>query len=492
MLLWFAYLLLGIKGTIYDNFSHWMLVVREILKNDRMPTFANELITYTAYPLGSVLWIYYVCKVVGLGESFYLFANQIMALSLLLPVVVWMTHKKWMNFILVVGYALYALTANTVITDLLVDSMLATAAVALFAMGSYYEKDLKRAILCAMPMLVFLIQLKNSGIFFAIFYLLYFGLLHRQDLLPDCSMGKRFLGWNVLLPLGSLLIWQKHVKLVFADGMLSTHAMSLEKYLDTIEARSLKYIGGLFSSVFAEGMSFRSSAFILLLVFTIVLAFFYAVSSGEHLKSKTLTQIVVNWGVYILYLVGMGAMYAFSMQTSEADRLAGFERYVNTCGAFIYGMTAIFLMQNMEGLTKSWCAAALSTAICIGVCWNISALNLETLTKRMDWKGTQRGEVQACIRNVEKGCRYVVYNTNEDRWYQYHLLIYELEPHGREDVEMRNSFSNIADIKMLRNQADYLFIWTPDEISDAFLRENGLEEFCGEKGAAIDLRYMTK
>lgn len=490
MLLWFAYLLLGTKGTHYDNFSHWMLVVRELLKDNRMPTSANELIEYSAYPLGSALWIYYVCRVVGLGESLYLFANQIMALSLLLPAAAWVTRKKWANAILAAGYVLYALTADIAITELLVDTMLATAAVALFAVGIYYEKDLKRAVLCAAPMLVFLIQLKNSGIFFVALYLVWFGFLHRKELRSDRSMGKKFLGWNVLLPLGSLLIWQKHVKLVFDNGMITRHAMSMMNYKSKLETRSAAYIGGLFSNVFRTGLSFESNAFILLLVLTTALVLFLLVQRTDALKRRRwLTQIGINWGVYILYLAGMGAMYTLSMSINEANHLAGFGRYLATIGIFLYGITVIFLMRNMEDSAQNRGTAVLCVAMTVGACWNISASDWKTLGKRMDYEGTQRAVVQNCIQNTEKGCRYYVYSTEADTGYLHHLLCYEWDSIN---LLMNDTIPKTETLENIRDQADYLFIWTPDEVSDAFLRENGLEEFCGEKGAAIDLRYMTK
>lgn len=490
MLLWFAYLLLGTKGTHYDNFSHWMLVVREILKDDRMPTSANELMIFSAYPLGSALWIYYVCRVVGLGESLYLFANQIMALSLLLPTAAWVTRKKWANAILAAGYVLYALTVNNTITDLLVDTMLATAAVALFAVGIYYEKDLKRAVLCAAPMLVFLTQLKNSGIFFVALYLVWFGFLHRKELRSDRSMGKKFLGWNVLLPLGSLLIWQKHVKLVYTDGMLTLHAMSFGNYKNNLGERSFSYIRGLLSNVFTTGLSSKSGAFTLLLILTAALVAFMLIQRPDESKVRQwLAQIGANWGIYLLYLAGVWAMYVLSMSTYEAEHLASFGRYLNTCGIFLYGITVIFLMRNVEFTTKSWYAAVLCVIMTVGICQNIPSSRWKTLEKRMVYEGTQRAVVQDCIQNMEKGRRYFVYSTDRDDGYMSLLLRYEWDSNT---LSMNDTIPKTETLENICDQADYLFIWTPDETSDAFLRENGLEEFCGEKGAAIDLRYMTK
>lgn len=67
-----AYLLVKVPLSHYDDFSHWGLVIREMLKDDRFPNFSNTLIEFQAYPLGSALWVYYVCRLTGGGEGRFL------------------------------------------------------------------------------------------------------------------------------------------------------------------------------------------------------------------------------------------------------------------------------------------------------------------------------------------------------------------------------------------------------------------------------------
>ena len=56
---------LAARGRIflhYDNFSHWALVVKNMLQADRYPNVQDTLLTYQEYPLGRESFIYYFSK----------------------------------------------------------------------------------------------------------------------------------------------------------------------------------------------------------------------------------------------------------------------------------------------------------------------------------------------------------------------------------------------------------------------------------------------
>lgn len=69
----------------YDNFSHWALVVQEMLINNRFPNFADTLITFQAYPLGSATYIYFFAKLVGASEPLQMLAQAYAIAASILP-----------------------------------------------------------------------------------------------------------------------------------------------------------------------------------------------------------------------------------------------------------------------------------------------------------------------------------------------------------------------------------------------------------------------
>ena len=61
--------LINTKFVHYDNFSHWAVVVKDMLLTDRIPDAASAIIDLKSYPLGSSSFLYYVCRIVGNGEG---------------------------------------------------------------------------------------------------------------------------------------------------------------------------------------------------------------------------------------------------------------------------------------------------------------------------------------------------------------------------------------------------------------------------------------
>lgn len=69
----------------YDNFSHWALVVKNMLLTDRFPSFQDTKIIFQEYPLGIASYIYYFAKMVLNSEALQMAAQGFMMLSFILP-----------------------------------------------------------------------------------------------------------------------------------------------------------------------------------------------------------------------------------------------------------------------------------------------------------------------------------------------------------------------------------------------------------------------
>lgn len=78
----------------YDNFSHWGLVARTVLQNDRYPNFADTLIDFQQYPLGSTTFIYYFSKIVSNAEYIQMLAQSYLMLCFLIPIFKYV-KKHW-------------------------------------------------------------------------------------------------------------------------------------------------------------------------------------------------------------------------------------------------------------------------------------------------------------------------------------------------------------------------------------------------------------
>ena len=164
--LYFAILMYGIKVNEYDNFSHYAVVLKDMLRSDGLPSFKSINITFQSYPLGSSLFLYYVCRIVGMAESNALWANLLLSLSGIFALTAFV-RKENGGFIPVTAFALFALIWRADFNSLLVDTILPITAAAAFAMLYYYRADRKKAALLTALMLSFVVNIKNSGVFFA-------------------------------------------------------------------------------------------------------------------------------------------------------------------------------------------------------------------------------------------------------------------------------------------------------------------------------------
>ena len=71
--------LIDTKFVHYDNFSHWAVVVKNMLITNHFPDAYSAIIDFKSYPLGSSSFLYYFCGVVGSEEGVML-TGQILLL----------------------------------------------------------------------------------------------------------------------------------------------------------------------------------------------------------------------------------------------------------------------------------------------------------------------------------------------------------------------------------------------------------------------------
>lgn len=133
---------------------------------------------------------------------------------------------------------------------------------------------------------------------------------------------------------------------------------------------------------------------------------------------------------------------------------------------------------------------ALAIVLCISIVI-IPLLSIQNsrwaqFAKRQDNQATVRAAVQECVKNMEIEGYYIYYVNSTAPPDLEVMLRYELQSRKVAKIE---SFVQYPDgIETMRADRDYLIIWSSDEQSDTFLRENGLDEFCGMEKIAIDLR----
>ncbi len=317
---------LAVKGKMflqYDNFSHWALVVREMLRFDRFPNFADTLIHFQEYPLGSAAYIYYFAHWVGTTEPLQMLAQAYAIAAAILPLFSRVTGRKPLCCAALLGFAWFVFDYNTAITDLLVDTLLPMVGMCalLFAVTHCKEGCGKFELFCAACYSIWLVQIKNSGIFFLLpIVLVIVPYAHRQKAWGACAPV-------LLAPLVSLVLWQKHCAYVFPAAASTTHAMTLSNYQATLQGKSAEEIFTICRSFLTFALTYRG------LWLTVV---FCGILGGlvfllnRPMRKDFIRIALFSAGLYLVYQLGNLGMYLLSMPTMQALRLGGVERYTKT------------------------------------------------------------------------------------------------------------------------------------------------------------------
>ena len=165
-ILYFSWLLWGVRCVSYDDFSHWATAVKAMLLYVRMPNFQDTVVMFQSYPLGSSLFLYYVCRIVGTTEACMLWAQVLLLLGFGVSMLAFARKNNWYGIVIGIGFGFYALVMNTTIYSLHVDTLLSIVGVAGFAVIYAYRKEPTKGLIGVSGIMMFLINIKNSGVFF--------------------------------------------------------------------------------------------------------------------------------------------------------------------------------------------------------------------------------------------------------------------------------------------------------------------------------------
>jgi len=355
--IYFTLFLQGTKFIYYDDFSHWGVVVKDMLFFDRLPNLQYNpgygFITFTSYPPGSSLFVYFVSKIIGYSESKMMIAQIYLMLACLFAFFGISKDKKYTS-VIVIFASLFMLIGRLGFNTLMVDTLLPLVGFAGTVIIYYYRTDVKKASLFVLPVNIMLILVKNSGIFFVIvngLLLLYYAIKARKNEVTkqDKSLNFVFVSGFILITFFMLFLWKQHLDYVF-PGKTSLHTISLKNFSTIFGAKTKEQILQIIKIFLTKTISLREnvtqSIFIanigsIILIVTDKMAF-------KKTMKGLLTALLCADGLFLLYQVGNLGMYLFSMPIGEALSLAGYYRYVSTINIYFIGVLVIGFIHDFE------------------------------------------------------------------------------------------------------------------------------------------------
>lgn len=326
MLLVMTIMLLFVRGKIfthYDNFSHWALVVKQMLRVNRYPNFEDTLIMFQEYPLGSATYIYYFAKLISTSESIQMLAQIYIMAAAILPLFIFVKKNRILSAIAMVSFTNFVFVYNITITNLLVDTVLPIVGMCglLFAYLYCRKKCGKLEFVYLAFYMVQVVQIKNSGMFFVVLIdalIFVYGWKNRQCIISLLSG---------IMPFVSLILWQKHCKYLFSSAATSKHAMTMENYSAVLEGKTSEDIREICVSLFKFATTWKD-VWLTVVVCVLIGIGIWAVKA--NIWKIYIRICCFSFVMYAIYQLGMLAMYVFSMPLYEAIVLAAATRYTKT------------------------------------------------------------------------------------------------------------------------------------------------------------------
>ena len=476
-----ALFLRGKIFTHYDNFSHWALVVTQMLEKNRYPTFLDTLITFQEYPLGSASFIYYFAKTVGSDrEAVMMFAQLYMILASILPLFTFLKKNRFFGLCLIVAATNFFLTYSISATELLVDTLLPLAGMCGIVFTLLYcgDRGNWKSILFATGYAIMLVQIKNSGVFFA-------GIICIWILVKAYRSGFVLRIGSFIATVGSMVLWHRHCAYVFPRANMSSHALTFSRFRYLFDKKTPEEIRAIIIAV-ADFIIKWKDVWITLGMFLALGIIILLCAKKEFVLFKKSFAACIC--LYIVYQLGMIGMYLFSMYTSEALNLGGIVRYSRTAViAVMYVYTALSL-KTVSALRMEQAFSSVAVALLLPVSFCVflflSAGKVKSAFTYTSYSGGPRERLwlEAAAENygVPRGQSCCILIPQQDSGYAYYLGRYTLRSDAVSTL-VADEESKLDDI-----QSDYIFVYDEDnEIVKNWILKNYPEQ-TGEKVIIVE------
>lgn len=246
----------------YDNYSHWALIVKYLFTEGSLPTAQDTIISFSSYPMGSSLFIYYVVLIVGFQENvmllgqFLLIVFSVYAMfSILHDIKSRLSMSIMFVFISIFNYFNIAIRMNNLLVDFLLPIITLAGLAGIFRM----QKNLMGVSLYTFLIAGMLSIIKNSAAFFvAVLVIYYFSRLFVLWREKKNGKGISLLFIGILTAVASYapyLIWSKYVQRTFTE---SKHEVNLSAYQQIFNDKDTTILNQITELFFNTILDFRT------------------------------------------------------------------------------------------------------------------------------------------------------------------------------------------------------------------------------------------
>ena len=362
------------------------------------------------------------------SESIQMLAQCYIILCFIFPLLKYSKKNNLLVYVLYFVFVNFILCINVGINNLHVDTLLPVVSLGslIFIYELGYKNNDKYFTMILIPILSFIILIKNSGIFFALVDIIFliFIMIKKHEM-------KNIKYWfSIISPFITLVLWNRHCSYVFTKAEMAKHAMTMSNYLGTFKEKTSEDIKNIITNVFNYSFSGKELYCIIGFALLAGLLIYFINKRNKKNTRKYLKVLSLMAIIYVVYMVGIAGMYIFSMPLSEANILAGIQRYRLTIFIFIYGVIVFFYYKLIgESMCKKKILIIASTLlICSLLVIEFFSFDKRKTIFNLEKTDIRRIELQNIIKenNLNASKRYIICIDKNDSGYMYYLSRYLL------------------------------------------------------------------
>ena len=434
--------------THYDNFSHWGLIIKNMLLDNALPNFEDSMIMFKGYQPGSACFVYIYGLLAGKTETAMIIGHNYLTFAFLTPLFAFIkgNNKKLKNALIAIFY-IFIMTISIKFNDLLVDSIIATMSISSLAIINYYKKDLKKATLYSLPITVFTFLVKNTGFLIGIINCIY--LLYLSHKNKNIKEGWKYTFITMITLVITLLIWQGHVKLAFGEmALYSKHSLSSDNIILSLRTKGWDKLFLFIKEYALHLFTLKNNITNIYILIINVILLLFATTNNKKYKKETFIIIGIIDLLYLFYYLIIGGMYLFSMPWEEAIVFAGYERYMTTIIIIIIGI-ALMYMFSYDKSQNNLKYFLTITIIFMILSMNIFPGNVLTLLGQDGYQGSLANKYDLILKKYKPSKEEIYYiyspSSKEDFGYLEFLSKYKLNSgniemiYSEEDLDLTKS-----------------------------------------------------
>lgn len=356
--IWFVFYCLLIGNVLmqtqlehYDNFSHWAVIVKFLFTEGSLPTVQDTIISYTSYPMGSSLFVYYAVMIAGFKDSVMLLGQFLLIASAFYAMFAVIRDKSRVLIVtaMIAGIAsLNYFNISIRMNNLLVDFLLPVIALAGIAIVIVQRKEPVKMSFMVFLTTSMLSLIKSSGLFFSAIVLIYY-IYEIIRLTPLAKNKFKLVGTSVItlvMAFAPIVYWNIYVK---ANFPVTKHEVDLSAYQSIFDAKDAAVTQDIINKMLYYLADIQNTATQGFILFNLLLLLgFLIIKFGIKRRNSLLKILILGNLIYMIYYAGILLMFLYSMPVDEAVQLAGIERYASSIVIFTLGLAIYALVREVD------------------------------------------------------------------------------------------------------------------------------------------------